>query len=335
MPELSIIVPIYNGEEYLKKCLDSILAQTYKDFEVILVDDGSRDCSLEICREYEKKDSRVVVFHKENAGLVAARKSGLALAKGEYIGFVDCDDYIDDDMYQALMQTAKKDRADIVVGGILYEYPSRTVVKYNKIPQGFYNREAIEKRVIPKMLAYSGFVNAGMLSGVVVKVFKREVLVKALPKVYDNLRIGEDIAITAYSFMNAESATIVKMAAYHYIQSEGSMIRKTDINRFNHICSLYECLMKVDNADYKSQINQYISRLVFDACVEIVLKSGYKTSKIHKTLRQILRHKISQTVFKNMEMSWLPAKDKIKIFLMRFNMVMTLTFFLRRAAKKQ
>ena len=103
MFSLSIIVPIYNGERYLRKCIDSILSQTYTDFELILVDDGSKDSSLEICREYEKNDSRVVVFHKENAGLVAARKSGVSIAKGEYIGFVDCDDYIDDDMYSQLM----------------------------------------------------------------------------------------------------------------------------------------------------------------------------------------------------------------------------------------
>ena len=139
MPELTIIVPIYNGEKYLNKCIDSILSQTYTDFELILVDDGSTDSSLSICKVYAEADSRVVVYHKENGGLVAARKSGLSLAKGEYIGYVDCDDYIEADMYEKLMSVAKEDGADIVTGDIIIDHITHSKVEKGNIPSGFYD----------------------------------------------------------------------------------------------------------------------------------------------------------------------------------------------------
>ena len=102
MCEISIIVPVYKVEKYLKKCVDSILAQTFSDFELILVDDGSPDNSGRICDDYAKKDARVRVVHKQNGGLSSARNAGIEVAKGKYLGFVDSDDYIAEDMYELL-----------------------------------------------------------------------------------------------------------------------------------------------------------------------------------------------------------------------------------------
>ena len=114
-PTISVIVPIYKVERFLPKCLDSILAQTYKNLEIILVDDGSPDRCGEICEEYAKKDSRVRVVHQTNQGLPSARNSGLKIAQGQYIGFVDSDDYIDPDMYEYLYHLITKDNAAIAM----------------------------------------------------------------------------------------------------------------------------------------------------------------------------------------------------------------------------
>lgn len=113
MCEISIIVPVYKVEKYLRKCVDSILAQTFTDFEVILVDDGSPDNSGKICDEYAEKDNRVRVIHKENGGLSSARNAGIDVARGKYLGFVDSDDYIDEDMYEILYENLKIHDADI------------------------------------------------------------------------------------------------------------------------------------------------------------------------------------------------------------------------------
>ncbi|MBU3841903.1 MAG: glycosyltransferase [Candidatus Fusobacterium pullicola] len=120
MPKISIIVPVYNVEKYLRKCVDSILNQTFKDFELILVDDGSIDTSGKICDEYNLKDNRIKVIHKENGGLSSARNAGLDIAQGEYIGFVDSDDWIELDMYEELYKICKENDTDVGIVGINY-----------------------------------------------------------------------------------------------------------------------------------------------------------------------------------------------------------------------
>lgn len=115
MARVSIIIPIYNAEEHLAKCVDSVLGQTEKNIEIILVDDGSKDNSLEICNAYAKQDKRIRVIHQENAGASAARNKGILLARGEYIGFVDSDDWIDCEMYKSMLNEAHKTDADVVM----------------------------------------------------------------------------------------------------------------------------------------------------------------------------------------------------------------------------
>ena len=117
-PKISIIVPVYKVEKYIHKCIDSILAQTFTDFELILVDDGSPDNCGKICDEYAKEDSRIVVIHKDNGGVSDARNIGISRANGEYIGFVDSDDYIDKDMYKNLYESCLNNKADISIIGI-------------------------------------------------------------------------------------------------------------------------------------------------------------------------------------------------------------------------
>ena len=113
--KISVIIPVYNREKSLKKCLDSVMGQTYKNLEIILVDDGSKDSSGVICDEYAAGDSRIKVIHQQNAGVAAARNAGLAMATGDYIGWVDSDDWIEPDMYECMLDNAQKYEADIVV----------------------------------------------------------------------------------------------------------------------------------------------------------------------------------------------------------------------------
>ena len=120
MPKVSVIVPVYNVEKYLKQCLDSILAQTLNDIEIICVDDGSTDSSGSILDQYEARENQVKVIHKENAGYGAAMNAGLDAASGEYIGIVESDDCIREDMYQTLYDAAIKDDLDVVKSDVVY-----------------------------------------------------------------------------------------------------------------------------------------------------------------------------------------------------------------------
>jgi len=147
---ISVIVPVYKVEKYLHKCLDSILNQTYKNLEIILVDDGSPDRCGEICDEYAKKDARVRVIHKQNGGVSDARNAGLEIAAGEYIGFVDGDDYIDENMYRAMYDAVKKDESDIAICGLLSVDENANEIKKNNlnipIEDGCFDKEYIFKQ---------------------------------------------------------------------------------------------------------------------------------------------------------------------------------------------
>ena len=109
-PKVSIIIPIYNAQMHLKRCIDSVLKQDFEDFELLLMDDGSKDSSPEICDEYKKKDGRVIVVHKDNSGVSDTRNMAISLARGEYLQFLDSDDWITPDMYEKLDLSSKKDK---------------------------------------------------------------------------------------------------------------------------------------------------------------------------------------------------------------------------------
>ena len=142
---ISIIVPVYKVEPYLRKCVDSILAQTYKNLEIILVDDGSPDNCPALCAQYAKEDPRVRVIHKENGGVSTARNAGLDAATGEYVTFVDSDDWIDPDMYVSMMTRIREYGCDAVLCDCLKEYPDRSALYTHNIRGGFYSRENLEK----------------------------------------------------------------------------------------------------------------------------------------------------------------------------------------------
>lgn len=153
MVKISIVVPIYNAEPYLAKCLDSIVGQTLRETEIILIDDGSTDGSAEICKQY-CADSRVIYYRKENEGLAAARQDGIERASGEYIGFVDSDDWTEPDMYERMYAAAISNRADVVFCNCVENEDGHRFTP--EMRSGVYDREAIIAEVLPRTLAYIG-----------------------------------------------------------------------------------------------------------------------------------------------------------------------------------
>ncbi len=153
MVKVSVVVPVYNADQYLKQCLDSIQRQTLKDIEIIIIDDGSTDGSAFICRQY-LADRRFSYYYKENEGLAAARADGIERASGEYIGFIDSDDWIEPDMYEKMYEAAKCNDSDIVFCNCLENEDG-----YKFIPEmrsGAFDREQIKKDILPRTLAYIG-----------------------------------------------------------------------------------------------------------------------------------------------------------------------------------
>lgn len=221
---ITIIVPVFNAENYLEKCLDSIVGQDYRDIEIIIVDDGSTDGSFSICKEYAAADGRIRLVHQENMGLVNARKTGIAAASGDYIGFVDADDRIDQGMYSGLLDDIDKNMPDMVLFGLKEVYPDHTDLKRNKYEEGIYSREKMEKTLFPSMLSYGDFFDFGILPNLVCKLIRADFLRNSTFSVSDCVSVGEDADATFQLIVQADSIQIVDKDPYNYCKHGDSMM---------------------------------------------------------------------------------------------------------------
>ncbi|MBC7765352.1 MAG: glycosyltransferase [Hyphomonadaceae bacterium] len=283
-PFLSIIVPIYNVENYLMQCIDSILAQTFKDFEVVLVDDGSPDSCPSICDAYQKKDARVKVIHKENGGLVSARKAGVAIALGEYIGFVDSDDWIEPDMYEKMCNACTQYNVDVVLCDIVSNYEHKEIQDSKSYRAGFYNKQALIKEVYPTML-YNGFLGGrGIEPSLANKIFVSNLLKNNIFNVDERIKIGEDMACTYPCLLDAQSIFILdNQFLYHYRRTPCSLTASYKDDYFCKSLILYNLLQKVSREKHVYDIeHQLHANLLFFALTSIeneFVKSAQKSLK--------------------------------------------------------
>lgn len=228
MATVSIIVPIYNVEAELRKCVSSILAQTFKDIEVILVDDGSPDNCGAICDEFASKDNRVVVIHKENGGLVNARKSGLEKSTGKFISYVDGDDWVEENFIQNLVDCQKKYDVDIVAAGFSKDIGNISDGHANVIPSGYYDKQKLIAEVYPKMICAGNYFYFGICSYVWNKLFKKELLWDSQMAVDPRISVGEDTSVVFSVLLKCNSLYISGDTSYHYYQKAFSMLKSMD-----------------------------------------------------------------------------------------------------------
>ena len=215
--KVSVIIPVYNCQDYLKRCLDSLLNQTLEDIEIICVNDGSNDNSLNILREYQAKDSRFVVIDKENGGQSIARNTGIDIAKGEYIGFVDSDDWVDLDFYEKLYYTAKMHKADIAAAGI---------IRLNNIKKRFYLKitDEISSTNYDTKLKLCDVPDKSYIWN---KIYKTESYKKLNLKFTEN-RFYEDIVFTPQILFYLEKLVTVPDTYYSYWDRPNSTVTFKD-----------------------------------------------------------------------------------------------------------
>lgn len=204
MPELSIIVPVYKVEKYLPKCIDSILAQTFTDFELILIDDGSPDNCGAICDEYAKRDSRIIAIHQENQGVSAARNAGLDVATGTYLGFVDSDDWIEPEMYETMICVAKEKQVDVVACGYT-RTDDRIIRRFNNATMLNTKTELLEDI----------FSKPSLLKGTTCnKVYMRQ---KIKMHFHSDMTIWEDLCFLMENYIyGVSTAAYICEPLYHY-----------------------------------------------------------------------------------------------------------------------
>ncbi len=244
MVELSVIVPIYNVERYLTKAIDSLIVACDDKCEIILVDDGSTDSSGDICDTY-KNIKNITIVHKENGGLPSSRKAGFSVSKGNYIGFLDGDDWVEKDYYLNMIDVAKKFNADVVASSFQYDYSQMTIKAAKQVDSGLYDYRNIE--LLRKQLLYhKPYYTFGVFPSLCMKIIKREYIEKFLLKAPNYLTLAED-AVCSYPIMFGCNTICIldDNIGYHYRQHNQSMSYAPDMRKIEKIINALEYFEQV------------------------------------------------------------------------------------------
>lgn len=278
MPHLSIIVPVYNVESYLAECLDSILAQTFTDFEVILVDDGSTDGSSALADSYAVKDARIRCFHKENGGHMSARQAGFRQSLGKYIGFIDSDDWIDPAMYKKMCDAAKETDADVICCSYTSVAPGKTIERRDFCAPGLYDRTRLTEEIYPQMLLSGSFFHFGVSPSLCNKIFRRNLLEKHLFHVPLSIKVGEDGLVTYPCLLNAGSVHFLSDSLYFYRSNDSSLTHTTEHGRLAENRLLFDTYDRlISPAAYPCMEKQLLSYYVYQCLLTFppVFRTGH------------------------------------------------------------
>ena len=263
---VSIIVPIYNVEPYLRQCLDSLVTQTYQNLDIILVDDGSTDQSGGICDEYGKRDARIRVVHKNNEGLVMARKTGLHMAIGKYCVYVDGDDWLEPEAVETLTHYKDKYQADVVIGNYSRYDGVRKFPHENYIPEGVYEDENLNTHIYSKMLYDFQHHDFGVSPNVWGNLYQTEFIREIQESVPDSVTYGEDVAVLYFVLFESKRVAIIDIPVYNYVINQGSMSKAYQQNQSESTAVLLKYLYRKSKElpypDFEKQLNNYALRIM-------------------------------------------------------------------------
>lgn len=335
-PKISVIVPVYNTEKYLKRCLDSITSQTLDEIEIILVDDGSKEPCALLCDELASADSRIKVIHKQNGGLGFARNSGIEAATGEYIGFVDSDDYIEPLMYETLYNAAKEYHADLALSGICFVGGNMFAAsgEYSKKP--FFEEDTVFEQETMKNLLL-GVVGAlpsepdDSRYGVSVckNIFQASLLRdENIAFLSERDILSEDTLFMVDVIKHAKRAVGVAGAYYCYCRNEDSLSKSYNPERFEKSMIFLDALEhRIEDACKKEEYKIYLDRLTQGfgrvLCSQEILHAREENitfSVLRKRLKEICTHNKIQGVLKSYPWYQLPVKQAAFAFAMKYQL---------------
>lgn len=240
--KVSIIVPVYNVEKYVEECVKSIIAQTYSFLEIIMIDDGSTDRSGAICDSYAKQDARIRVIHKENQGLVSAWIDGTRMSTGEYLCYVDSDDWIDNNMVEELLHKTSNNKKEMICSNLWLEFGEHREQRRNQLAMGIYEGEELRRILEERIL---GNEQRTIMFSRCTKLIARELIEDNIKYCDRNIRMGEDLNIILPALLDCERLVVMDALYYHYRQSRGSMIHAYDNNMYEGICQLGKIIHRI------------------------------------------------------------------------------------------
>jgi glycosyltransferase involved in cell wall biosynthesis len=336
IPHVSIIVPVYNVEKYLVQCLETLLAQTLTDIEVIAVNDGSTDSSPEILENYAAKDNRLKIINKSNGGPSDARNVGLNAVRGEYIGFIDADDWIEKEMYEIMFNTANKNNTDIVVCNFIREFQNGTFGLHNMpITYGrIYNKIDIQKEIVSKMIGIPTYQEdyqsiIASFNSVCKNIYRRDLIIANKIWFVSEQFFAEDMLFNLQAYCLATSLIATDNFLYHYRYSSDSLVTKYRHNMLGMHLNLYWYIREFLNSH--DMRNDYTTQLYGRICIDTVLlfnnimkknnPAGF-IKKWHQT-KEILNNPVIIDAFNNFSFHQFPFKNKVFFTLAKYRMALS------------
>ncbi len=314
-PLISVIVPVYKVEEYLDQCVDSIVNQTYRNLEIILVDDGSPDKCPEMCDAWAKKDSRIKVVHKENGGLGDARNAGVAIARGDYFGFIDSDDWCEPDMYQELLESCLQNDAPVAVCNVFVDWECGWPTEYETF--------ACERSCWDASEVRRYFFNGKLTAWAWNKLYRKDLI----PNLKYPTQAYEDIPVAREIFTKISRCALTGKCSYHYRQRQGSIVNSAvNLSQFTLIDELRK------NAEMAKSFS-----LEEVAVARLAVSSFNFLAKVEREKDPALKEKISSLVedvcryqFGLREKSVVRKKDRIFLYCIAKGLPYKMVFGIRR-----
>lgn len=323
----SVIVPVYNVEKYLSDCVDSVLTQTFDDFELILVDDGSTDSCGKICDDYAQKDYRIKVIHQKNRGLAGARQTGIQAASGEYVFNLDSDDRIEQDTLECAYHILCESKPDIISFSYRWFTENATIsITHDGLEEGLYEEEAIRKHIFPRLLMGENMNHVSVyLSG---KAVRREFVLPHQLAVDPNISLGEDLCCTFPCYLTAKKVYISKKNAYWYRVRTDSLSKKFNTEQIFKVQQVTHYLsqlpLKKPN-DFDAQLSRYYAFMCF-AILAAAAEGGH--FECIDELRDKIVHSDEFSYIRQAQFAHITMKTRIGMYLMKQKRVKLLFYFL-------
>lgn len=295
--KLSIIVPVYNVEDYIDKCLESIVNQTYRNLEIILVEDGATDKCPQICDEWESKDERIKVIHKQNGGLASARNSGIEEATGEYMAFVDSDDWLEVNVYEKIIKLLEESQANVAVFGMTKIDEQGKVLSVHLPDKRVIEGECIEKEVF-------GLIADNFYGYAWNKVYRSDIIKKSGIRNNPQIIDREDLAFNLEIMPFLDKIVCVDVMGYYYLQRGTSLLHIKSLKRLEGISAFCNFMndFKMNNSKEKERIYNYCVKQYVSDCIikNILWNTGLaKNEKVEKMNEIFSNVKIGEKLVKS------------------------------------
>lgn len=330
MDKISVIVPVYNAANNLSRCIESILKQTYRNLEIILVNDGSTDESLEICKRYSDIDFRISVVNKNNGGVSSARNVGLKVASGDYIGFVDADDWIEPEMYNDMITMIKKYKTDICMCN--YYDGSDLIsmdIEGNQLSQSEIFEQVIRRMISP--LPHTG--SQPIMASVWRFLIKKEIIVDNNIDFNENIPYMEDTIFMITTLLSSNKLCLNKKYLYHYENNSDSAMRNYKSNYFNIGKQVFEKISDTMREFKKDELAKDNMRLRYlNMCIAAIINETHENNPknlqdILESVKYICNDKILRKILENLDIGNIEFPKKINLYFLKNNNYKTIYIY--------